>query len=100
MRLGAPKLKPLAVVVASGNPVVAAVAGPAFVASNERTGVATAGAVLLTRLKVDATGIVVVVGILPSPNPVPVAMVAVCFCSTKSQAGRSLRKSILLRILF
>jgi len=75
--LDAPKPKPLVVVVARENPVVAGVIEAALEASNESPGVATGvGTVLLTRLKVETTGAdVVVATVLPSPNPVPVAIV-------------------------
>jgi hypothetical protein len=86
--LDVPKPKPLVVVVARENPVVAGVIVAAFEASNESPGVATVGTVL-TRLKLEATAVdVVVATVLPSPNPVPVAIVVY---STKSQIGRSLK---------
>jgi len=73
--LDVPKPKPLVVVVARENPVVAGVIEAAFEASNESPGVATVGTVLLTRLKLEATVVEVVVAtVLPSPNPVPVAI--------------------------
>lgn len=73
-----PKLNPPTVVVARENPVEAAVVVPVFEASNESPGVASDGAALLVRFKLEAIAAVdvdvVVVVVLPRPNPVPVVI--------------------------